>query len=216
MKRYIGMVILKPDIEKGQIDFIQSDIINLFRQSSKVQMVWYLGKRNLDYKVKKYTEGLYLKIEILAKAKKIEQIKEQLKRNENIIFSIVINNESENSKLPILKKHVLPFHQTTQVNKLEIHQEKEKKVYMLINKNVKLPFAESDILGISTNIQNIFQYASKKIQEYVFVKGYFTTKKFKNIKELENEFKRTWKVEFVLGENPNVGQQLLIQEKYLI
>ena len=216
MNKYIGMVILKPDIEKGQIDFIQSDIINLFRQNSKVQMVWYLGKRNLDYKIKKYTEGLYLKLEILAKANKIEQIKEQLKRNENVIFSIVINNDSENSKLPILKKHPLPFHKIKQENKLETHQEQGNKVYMLINKNIKLPFAESDIIGISTNIQNIFQHASKKINEYVFVKGYFTTKKFKNIKDVENELKRTWKVEFVLGDNPNVGQQLLIQEKYLI
>lgn len=216
MNKYIGMVILKPDIEKGQIDFIQSDIINLFRQNAKVQMVWHLGKRNLDYKIKKYTEGLYLKLEILAKTKKIEQIKEQLKRNENVIFSIIMNNESENNKLPILKRHPLPFHKVQQVNKLETHQEQQNKVYMLINKNIKLPFSESDILGISTNIQNIFQHASKKINEYVFVKGYFTTKKFKNIKDLENEFKRTWKVEFVLGDNPNVGQQLLIQEKYLI
>lgn len=216
MNKYIGMVILKPDIEKGQIDFIQSDIINLFRQNAKVQMVWYLGKRTLDYKIKKYTEGLYLKLEILAKAKKIEQIKEQLKRNENVIFSIVMNNESENNKLPILKRHPLPFHKVQQVNRLETLEEQGNKVYMLINKNIKLPFAESDIIGISTNIQNIFQHASKKINEYVFVKGYFTTKKFKNIKDVENELKRTWKVEFVLGDNPNVGQQLLIQEKYLI
>jgi len=216
MNKYIGMVILKPDIEKGQIDFIQSDIINLFKQNAKVQMVWHLGKRNLDYKIKKYTEGLYLKLEILAKAKKIEQIKEQLKRNENVIFSIVMNNESQNNKLPILKRHPLPFHKVPQVNKLETPTEQNNKVYMLINKNIKLPFAESDIIGISTNIQNIFQHASKKINEYVFVKGYFTTKKFKNIKDLENDFKRTWKVEFVLGDNQNVGQQLLIQEKYLI
>lgn len=53
MNKYIGMVILKPDIEKGQIDFIQSDIINLFKQNAKVQMIWHLGKRNLDYKIKK-------------------------------------------------------------------------------------------------------------------------------------------------------------------
>lgn len=216
MNKYIGMVILKPDIEKGQIDFIQSDIINLFKQKAKVQMVWYLGKRNLDYKIKKYTEGLYLKLEILAKAKKIEQIKEQLKRNENVIFSIVMNNESENNKLPILKRHPLPFHKVPQVNKLERPAEQNNKVYMLINKNIKLPFAESDILGVSSDVKKLYEFASKKIQEYIFVKGYFTTQSFKNIKDVENEFKRTWQIEFLLGGNNNVGQRLLIQEKYLI
>ena len=81
MNKYIGMIILKPDIKKGKIDFVQSNIINLFKQTTKVERIWYLGKRQLDYKTKKYSEGIYLKIEILAKDKKIEKIKEILRQN---------------------------------------------------------------------------------------------------------------------------------------
>ena len=65
-------------------------------------------------------------------------------------------------------------------------------------------------------IDHLVHYLVQKLQNYIFVKGYRTTKDFKVIKDVENELKRNWKVELVLGDNPNVGQQLLIQEKYLI
>lgn len=216
MDKYIGMIILKPDIKKGKIDFVQSNIINLFKQTTKVERIWYLGKRQLDYKTKKYSEGIYLKIEILAKDKKIEKIKEILRQNENVIFSIIMNNESEKNTFPVIKKKYFPMYKAQKEEKIEKYQNQAKKVYMLINKNKKLPFSEADILVISTNIENIFLQANKKIEENVFVKGYYTTKKFRNIKDVETEFKRNWKVEFVLGENSNVGQQLLIQERELI
>ena len=216
MDKYIGMIILKPDIKKGKIDFVQSNIINLFKQTTKVERIWYFGKRQLDYKTKKYSEGIYLKIEILAKDKKIEKIKEILRQNENVIFSIIMNNESEKNTFPVIKKKYFPMYKAQKEEKIEKYQNQAKKVYMLINKNKKLPFSEADILGISTNIENIFLQANKKIEENVFVKGYYTTKKFRNIKDVETEFKRNWKVEFVLGDNSNVGQQLLIQERELI
>ena len=216
MNQYIGMIILKPDIKKGKIDFIQSNIINLFKQTTKVERVWYLGKRVLDYKTKKYSEGIYLKIEILAKDKKIEKIKEILRQNENVIFSIIMNNESEKNTFPVIKKKYFPMYKAQKEEKIETYQNQPKKVYMLINKNKKLPFSESDILNINTNLQMILLQANKKIEENVFVNGYYTTKKFRNIKEVETEFKRTWKVDFVFGDNANVGQQLLIQERDLI
>lgn len=216
MNKYIGMIILKPDIKKEKMDFIQSDIINLFKQTSKVQRIWYLGRRKLEYKNKKYSEGIYLKIEIIAKEKKVEKLKEILRQNENVIFSIIMNNESEKNTFPVIKKKYFPMYKAQKKERIEAYQNQPQKVYMLINKNKKIPFSEADILDISTNIESIFLQANKKIEENVFVKGYYTTKKFRNIKDVETEFKRNWKVEFVLGDNSNVGQQLLIQERNLI
>lgn len=215
MKNYIGMVVLRPDINNEQMDFIQSDIISLFKQKAKVQMVWFLGKRKLDYKLKKHSEGIYLKFEILAKENKIEQLKEELKKNQNVIFFFVIQNENTQKDLHKIVKTHLPFSKGLPVANFQTNQP-IKKVYLLVKKNIKLPFSESDIIAISEDIQKIFQHANSKIQEFVFTKNYFTTKKFNTIKDVENELKKTWKVEFVLGDNQNVGQQLLIQEKYLI
>ena len=127
-----------------------------------------------------------------------------------------MNNESEKNTFPVIKKKYFPMYKAQKEEKIETYQNQPKKVYMLINKNKKLPFSESDILNISTNLQMILLQANKKIEENVFVNGYYTTKKFRNIKEVETEFKRTWKVDFVFGDNANVGQQLLIQERDLI
>ena len=214
MNKFTAIIILNPDLKQNEIDIIQSNIINLFEQKSKVQKVWFLGKKPLEYEIKKYSEGIYLKLEIVVKEKKLNQINKLLKMNKNVIFSIVIKNENSYNNSHLFRKKI-HFKKDIPINNIQQSQD-NKKVYLLINKNKKLPFCESDILTISDDIQKIFEYANKKIQEYIFYKGYYTNKKFISIKDVEKQLKRDWKVEFVLEHNHNVGQELLIQEKYLI
>lgn len=213
--KFIAMIILNPNIPIGKIDFIQSNISNVFEQNSKIRKVWFLGKKKLDYKIKKYTEGYHLKLEIMAKDKKVEEIKSILKKNSNVIYSFIIKDQEKKNNLPIIKKNPLPFTSAIQVNTLNTTNQNSK-VYLLISKNLKLPFAESNILVMSMDINKIFEYANKELQSYIYVKGYRALITMRNIKDLEKELKRKWKVEFVLGNNPNIGQELLIQEKYLI
>lgn len=215
MNNYMAVVILRPTIDETQIDFVQTKILNLFEPKTKVKKVWYLGKKKLDYSNKKYNKGHFIKIELTGKEKLIEEIREELRQNKDIIFSVIINNQSEQPKLPVLKMKKSNFYKNIQVNSLELNGH-GKKVYLLISRNLKLPFAESNIIAISENKENIYQVANKKIQEYVYSKGYYTLKPFKIIKEVENEFRKTGKVQFALEKNPNLGQELLIQEKYLI
>lgn len=213
--KFIAMIILNPNIEVGKIDFIQSNISAIFEQYSKIQKVWFLGKKKLDYKIKKYTEGYHLKLEIMTKDKKVEDIERILKNNKNVIFSIIMKDEQKRNNLPIIKKNLLPFTKVNQVNTLN-KRNQDNKVYLLISKNLKLPFAESNILVMSQDINQIFEYAGRELQSYIYVKGYKALVAMKNIKDLEKELKQKWRIEFVLGNNPNIGQELLIQEKYLI
>ena len=213
--KYLAMVVLNPNISKRKIDFIQGGIITLFEQKSKVKKTYFLGKKKLDYPIKKYTEGYHLKFEIETNEKRITQIKSILKANSNVIFHFVINNEAQRNTLPILKKVRNPF----KINQKETSYtpiSQNTKVYMLISKNLKLPFAESNIIAMSEDINRLFQVAYKKLQEYVYVKGFHTTKELRNMKDIENELKKYWKVQFTLGDNINVGQELSIQEKVLI
>ena len=215
MNKYIAMVILKPDLNQNNIDLIQSNIINLFEQKSKVEKVWFLGKNKLDYGIKNYSDGIYIKLEILSKTNNVEYIKEELKKNDNLLFYIIIKNENTSNELPLLKQQKKLFKKDTPLNNFQ-PTPSNRKVYLLINKNIKLPFCESDILFISDDINKILEYANKKVQEFIFIKGYYTTKKFKSIKDVEKQLKNNWKVEFILENNKNIGQQLLIQEKILI
>ena len=217
MNKFTAIIILNPNIQKERIDFIQSDIINVFEQNTKIQKIWFLGKRKLEYKIKKYTDGLYLKLEIIAKTKKIEKIKEILKNNQYIIFSIIINIGNSQNNLPILKGHHMPQQLKKGKNIImEKTNQNVNKVYMLVHKNLKLPFAESDILAISKDEKTILQYATKVLQEYIYIKGYHTNKKFRFFAELESELKKNCKIELMLNDNPNLKQQLLLQEKCLI
>lgn len=213
--KYLAMVVLNPNISKRKIDFIQGGIISLFEQKSKVKKTYFLGKKKLDYPVKKYTEGYHLKFEIETNEKRITQIKSILKTNSNVIFHFIINNAAQINTLPILKKVRNPF----KINQKETSYtpiSQNAKVYILISKNLKLPFTESNIIAMSEDINRLFQVAYKKLQEYVYVKGFHTTKELRSMKDIENELKKYWKVQFTLGDNINVGQELSIQEKVLI
>lgn len=213
--KYLAMVVLNPNISKRKIDFIQGGIVTLFEQKSKVKKTYFLGRKKLEYPVKNYTEGYHLKFDIECNEKKISQIKDILKSNSNVIFNFIVNNEVEKNTLPILKKVRNPF-KTTPIVKYMENNTSSQKIYMLISKNLKLPFAESNILAISEDINRIFEVAVKKLQEYIYVKGFHTIKELKNMRDIENEFKKYWKVQFTLGDNINVGQELLIQEKIMI
>ena len=213
--KYLAMVVLNPNISKRKIDFIQGGIVTLFEQKSKVKKPYFLGRKKLEYPVKNYTEGYHLKFDIECNEKKISQIKDILKSNSNVIFNFIVNNEVEKNTLPILKKVRNPF-KTTPIVKYMENNTSSQKIYMLISKNLKLPFAESNILAISEDINRIFEVAVKKLQEYIYVKGFHTIKELKNMRDIENELKKYWKVQFTLGDNINVGQELLIQEKIMI
>ena len=213
--KYLAMVVLNPNISKRKIDFIQGGILTLFEQKSKVKKTYFLGRKKLEYPVKNYTEGYHLKFDIECNEKKISQIKDILKSNSNVIFNFIVNNEVEKNTLPILKKVRNPF-KTTPIVKYMENNTSSQKIYMLISKNLKLPFAESNILAISEDINRIFEVAVKKLQEYIYVKGFHTIKELKNMRDIENELKKYWKVQFTLGDNINVGQELLIQEKIMI
>lgn len=216
MNKFLVMVILKPDIKENRINTVQSSILNLFEQNTKVKKVWYLGKKKLDFKNKSYAEGIYLKLDIFAHSKRIEQIRNELRKNQDILSSIIMNNDSEKrSKLPLIKIKRLPFYKNISINNISVNNN-GKKVYMLISKNVKLPFSEADIVAISEDENKILSMANKKLQEYIYVKGFRTLKPFKIIKEVENELRKTRKVQFSLDTNPNIGQELIIQERYLI
>lgn len=214
MKNYIGMVILNANVDKGETEIIQSDIIRIFKRKTKLQEVWFLGRRKLDYQIRKHTHGIYLKIKFSAREKEIEKIKEYLKQNLYVIFSIIINNgEEEKKELPILKKCKFPFRKDKEIDALETNQS-QKKVYMLISKNVRLPFSESSIVAISENEKKLYEHADRILQHYIFSKGYHTKKAFKIIKDATDELKRKWKIELTL--NGNVERELLIQERELI
>ena len=216
MRDYIVMIILKPDVDELQMSCIQSNIITTIKQKCKVNEIWHLGNKELDHKIKKYTNGVHIKLDITGKARNIEKLKEELRRNRDIIFSIIMNNESKQTKRSIFSKYQLPMKHRENTIENKIIAQPSKKVYMLVSRNLKLPFAESAIIATSDDENRILPVAYKKLQELIYVKGYHTQKPFKQIKEIEKEFKSKKVIELILDNNPNLGLKVALEEQYLI
>jgi len=216
MNKYLAMVIIKPDIREKKINRVQSSILNLFEQNTKVKKVWYLGKNKLDFKNKNYSEGIFIKLEIFAKYKKIEMVRQSLRENQDVISSFIMNNEVGRQKrlLPKVNLKKFNFTKKTQISNIA-EKIQNKKVYMLVSKNMMAPFSEN-VIALSDDKNKIFESAKSKIYEYIIVKGYRTLTPFKVIKDVEKEFKRLERIKLTLDNNLSLGKELVIQERNLI
>ena len=215
MNNYMSIIIIRPDINEIQLTATQSNIIRLFEDRTKVDKIWYLGNKKLDYRINKYDTGIYVKLSIKAREKTINKLQQRLKEYQDVLFSVIVKNEETQKNVLKLYKNVFTIK--------KVHKEDEmntnpygKKVCMLISKNKKLPFSESDIIAVSENERNLWPIACKKIQDLIIVKGYHTIKPFKLIKEVETEFRKNKQAEFILDNNPNLRMELVLQEKYLV
>lgn len=209
MNKFIAMIIFKPDIKEKRITNIQNSVVSLFEQNSKVKRIWYLGKRKLDFKSQKYSEGIYLKLDILIREKKIEQLKQLLNKNKSILsFNIVMDS---NSRLFQLKRQNFSFCNDT---KNPTTNSISRKVYLLIEKSSALPFSNSNILAISDNEKLLLKLAIEKVYDYIYRRHYKIP--FQTVAQLEKELKKTKKIELIFENVSDFKKEILIQEEHLI
>jgi len=213
MNNDVVMAIISPKVSKRNLSIIQRNIVETVDKTAQIQNVYDLGKNELEYPIKKFKEGYHLKIEIQAKPKKIQELKETIKHNKNVIFSMVIQGQKvENVLSKMLKEYreglvKLPKKQQESINK---------KVYMLVSKNPYYPELEKKTLAMSDNKSKIMQKCMEEIKKYIYKKGYYTVKDFKRIRDIENELGKIFKVDLFSKDNKDEVTQFAIEERVLI
>ena len=213
MNNYVVMAIISPKVSKRNLSIIQRNIVETVDKTAQIQNVYDLGKNELEYPIKKFKEGYHLKIEIQAKPKKIQELKETIKHNKNVIFSMVIQGQKvENVLSKMLKEYreglvKLPKKQQESINK---------KVYMLVSKNPYYPELKKKTLAMSDNKSKIMQKCMEEIKKYIYQKGYYTVKDFKRIRDIENELGKIFKVDLFSKDNKDEVTQFAIEERVLI
>lgn len=213
MNNYVVMVIINPKVSKRNLSIIQRGIVETVNKTAQIQNVYDLGKNELEYPTKKFKEGYHLKIEIQAKPKKIEELKETIKHNKNVIFSMVIQGQKvENTLSKMLKEYregltKLPKNHQGSINK---------KVYMLVSKNPYYPEIENKTLAMSDNKNKIIQACMEEIKKYIYKKGYYTIKNFKRVRDIENELNKILKIDLFSKDNRDEVKQFAIEERALI
>ena len=216
MNKYKVTVILKPDIKEKRIGKTQKNIINQFENNTRIKREYYLGKKKLNIANEKYSEGIYLQLEVKARKKKMNRMIYNLRENQNVIDFSVTDGEDGINKLPILRKVKQSYHSNNTNNVKEPSNKQAKTVHILVNKSRRIPFTEPKILAVSEDSKKILEKAKEKVYEYVYKKGLHTAKELDIIEDVENELIANKKVEFTFPNDNNIWQEIAIEEMNLI
>ena len=90
MNEYESVIIIKPNLDEGEIEGIVTEITDLINQDGEVTKVEKMGIKKLAYEIKKNKEGYYIIFYFEAKADVIFELERNYRINENIIKFITV------------------------------------------------------------------------------------------------------------------------------
>ena len=91
MNSYEGMIILKPDLAKENLDKVLTQIKDIFdKNKSSVDELKEWSKQNLTFPIKKYKEGLYYLANFHVDPSAISKIRKSFGLNESILRVLLI------------------------------------------------------------------------------------------------------------------------------
>ena len=93
MNKYESVIIIKPNLEEGEIEGIITEITDLIKQDGKVIEVDKKGIKKLAYEINKCREGYYITFDFEVRSELIVELERHYRINENIIKFITLRKE---------------------------------------------------------------------------------------------------------------------------
>ena len=93
MNKYESVIIIKPNLEDGEIEGIITEITDLINKDGEVTKVEKMGIKKLAYEIKKNKEGYYIVFYFESKEDVIIELERNYRINENIIKFITVRND---------------------------------------------------------------------------------------------------------------------------
>ena len=93
MNEYESVIIIKPNLDEGEIEGIITEITDLINKDWEVTKVDKMGVKTLAYEIEKNKEGYYIIFYFEAKADVIFELERNYRINENIIKFITVRND---------------------------------------------------------------------------------------------------------------------------
>ena len=90
MNEYESVIIIKPNLDEGEIEGIITEITDLINKDGEVTKVDKMGVKTLAYEIEKNKEGYYIIFYFEAKADVIFELERNYRINENIIKFITV------------------------------------------------------------------------------------------------------------------------------
>src|SRR5271163_5169385 len=103
-RSYEVMFIVRPDVEEAELDkLIEGFSANVTSGGGEIKSVEKMGRRRLAYTVRKFNDGFYVLLTILAEGKLITEIERRLRVSEQVIKFITVRMDEEEKRLAKVK-----------------------------------------------------------------------------------------------------------------
>ena len=103
---YEVMFIVRPDVEEADLDkLIEGFSNNITTGGGEIKSVEKMGRRRLAYTVRKFNDGFYVLLTILAEGKLITEIERRLRVSEQVIKFITVRMDEEEKRIAKIKAH---------------------------------------------------------------------------------------------------------------
>lgn len=93
MNKYESVIIIRPNLEEGEIEGIVTEITDLIKQDGKVIEVDKKGIKKLAYEINKCKEGYFITFDFEADPSIISELERYYRITENIIKFITIKKD---------------------------------------------------------------------------------------------------------------------------
>jgi len=105
-RTYEIMFIVRPDVEEADLDkLIEGFQKNVTDGGGEVRSTEKMGRRRLAYTVRKFNDGFYVLLTILAEGSLITEIERRLRVSEPVIKFITVRIDEEEKRLAKIKQH---------------------------------------------------------------------------------------------------------------
>ncbi|HEV2992519.1 MAG TPA: 30S ribosomal protein S6 [Candidatus Angelobacter sp.] len=105
-RSYEVMFIVRPDLQEEEVEKLITTLqTHATNAGATVQNVEKMGKRRLAYDVRKFQDGLYVLLTLLADGKAIHELERRLRVAEQVIKFITVRTDEEQQRLEKIKKH---------------------------------------------------------------------------------------------------------------
>lgn len=102
---YEVMFIVRPDLMEEEVEKLIATLqTNATNAGATVQNVEKMGKRRLAYDVKKFQDGLYVLLTLLADGKAIHELERRMRVTEQVIKFITVRMDEEQQRLEKVRK----------------------------------------------------------------------------------------------------------------
>lgn len=93
MNKYESVIIIRPNLEEGEIEGIITKITGLINQDGEVTKVDKMGVKKLAYEISKCKEGYYIVIYFESNPNIISELERYYRITENIIKFITVRKD---------------------------------------------------------------------------------------------------------------------------